>query len=174
MESKMNEKIYKRIIIGLSVVIPLVVAALFSVKIEGADFSYLPFYYAMVNALTAVLLIMAFIAIRKGHRKWHQRLIVSSLVLSVIFLVMYVLYHMTSEPTVFGGEGIIKSIYYTLLISHILLSVVVIPLVLITLMRAVLKDFTRHKRLARYAFPMWLYVTISGVIVYILISPYYQ
>jgi len=104
----------------------------------------------------------------------HERLMKMALVLSVIFLVLYVLYHMTSDSTSYGGEGILKYVYYMFLISHILLSVAVIPFVLITYVRAITNDIERHKRIARITFPLWLYVTISGVVVYFMIFPYYS
>jgi len=173
MISKEIEKLYKRLVVALSVIVPLAVAALFGVKIEGVDFSFLPFYYACINGATAVLLVGAFLAIKNGKRALHQRLIIICFGLSAAFLVMYIMYHMTSSPTIFGGEGAIKSVYYGLLISHIILSVVVIPLVLITLLRAMLGDFEKHRKIAKYAFPVWLYVAVSGVAVYLLISPYY-
>ena len=93
--------------------------------------------------------------------------------LSVAFLVMYVAYHMTSDSTVFGGEGVIKYIYYFILVTHIILSIAIIPLVLITYVRALSKRFNKHKKIARITFPLWLYVAVTGVIVYIMISPYY-
>ena len=105
--------------------------------------------------------------------KLHRRLMQTAIALSLIFLVMYVLYHMTSDSTKFGGEGIIKSTYYIILITHIILSVIVIPFVLITYVRAITNNIERHKKIARITFPIWLYVAISGVLVYIMISPYY-
>ena len=164
---------YSKLIIAISVIVPVVVALLFRVKIEGYDFSFLPPVYASVNGLTAVLLVIAFFAIRKGKRSLHERLMKTCIGLSASFLIMYVLYHMTSYSTPFGGEGVIRYVYFFVLITHILLSVLVIPLVLFTLSRALMADFTRHKSLARYTFPIWLYVAVSGVIVYLMISPYY-
>jgi putative membrane protein len=93
--------------------------------------------------------------------------------LSLSFLLMYVAYHMTSDSTPFGGEGIVRTLYFILLVSHILLSIIIIPLVLHTYLRAYLKDFQRHKKLARITFPIWLYVAVTGVVVYLMISPYY-
>lgn len=164
---------YSKLIIAISVIVPVVVALLFRVKIEGYDFSFLPPVYASVNGLTAVLLVIAFFAIRKGKRSLHERLMKTCIGLSASFLIMYVLYHMTSYSTPFGGEGVIRYVYFFVLITHILLSVLVIPFVLFTLSRALMADFTRHKSLARYTFPIWLYVAVSGVIVYLMISPYY-
>ena len=129
--------------------------------------------YATVNGVTAVVLIAAFIAIKNKNIKLHERLMKTAIALSVAFLVMYVAYHMTSDSTKFGGEGVIKYAYYFILITHILLSIVIIPFVLITYVRAITNNIERHKKIAKITFPMWLYVAITGVIVYLMISPYY-
>lgn len=165
---------WQKFIVVISIVIPIVVASLFRVKIDGYDFSFLPPIYATINGLTAVVLIAALIAIRNGRRRLHENLMKTCMILSGLFLTMYVLYHMTSESTRFGGEGTIRYAYFFILISHILLSIAVIPLVLFTYLRAWRGDFVRHRRLARIAFPIWLYVAITGVLVYLMISPYYQ
>ncbi len=165
---------YKRLIVILSVVIPLTVAALFGVKIHGFHFSFLPPIYASINGLTAILLVFSFISIKKGNRKRHEVLNKACIVLSSLFLVLYVLYHVTSETTVYGGEGLFKYVYYFILITHILLSIIVIPFVLFTFSRALAGNFERHKRLAKFTFPLWLYVAVTGVIVYLMISPYYK
>jgi putative membrane protein len=165
---------YKKLIIALSVVIPLAVAALFAVKIPNVEpLSFLPPIYATINGITAIVLVAAVMAIKKGNRTLHQRLMQSALVLSSLFLVLYVAYHMTSDSTAFGGEGVIKSIYYFILITHIILSVSIIPLVLITYVKALSKHFSSHKKIARITFPLWLYVAVTGVVVYLMISPYY-
>jgi len=161
-------------IIALSVFIPVAVAILFTVKIPGVErLGFLPPIYASINGLTAIILVTAVIQIKKGNRKAHEILMKSAIGLSVLFLVMYIAYHTTSDSTAFGGEGILKIIYYFILISHILLSILVIPLVLITYVRALSKRFDKHKKIAKITFPLWLYVAVTGVIVYILISPYY-
>jgi len=166
---------YNKLIVVLSIVIPVVVALLFRVpKVEGYDFSFLPPIYAGINGLTAVFLVWAVMAIKNGKRAIHERLIKICITLSVLFLLMYIAYHMTSDPTPFGGTGVIKYLYYFILISHILLSVVVIPFVLFTYARAWRGDFVRHKALAKYTFPLWLYVAVTGVLVYLMISPYYS
>ena len=158
----------------LSIAIPLVVAVLFTVKIPGVErLGFLPPIYASINALTAVLLVVAVIQIKKGNRKLHERLIKICIILSVLFLGMYVTYHMTSESTSYGGEGVLRSMYFIILISHILLSIVVIPFVLVTYVRAILGNFEMHKKIAKYTFPLWLYVAVTGVVVYLMISPYY-
>jgi len=169
-----KEKRIKIWITVLSVVIPLVVAILFGYKIPDAQpLSFLPPIYASINGLTAVLLVVAVIAIKNGKRKLHQNLMTTCIALSVLFLVMYVAYHMTSESTPFGGEGAIRYVYFFILISHIFLSIVIIPLVLITYSKTYLKDFVAHRKWAKYTFPVWLYVAVTGVIVYLMISPYY-
>jgi putative membrane protein len=158
----------------LSIAIPIVVALLFTVKIPGVErLGFLPPIYASINGLTAILLVLSVVQIRKGNKKTHERLMKSCIVLSVLFLGMYVTYHMTSDSTSYGGEGVLRTVYFTILISHILLSVVVIPFVLVTYVRALLGNFKMHKEIAKYTFPLWLYVAVTGVIVYLMISPYY-
>lgn len=169
----LQEKRYKRVITALSIVIPLAVAALFGIKLDVEPLSFLPPVYATINGITAVLLIFAVVAIKRGNRALHEKLNTVAIICSVLFLVMYVAYHMTSDYTPFGGQGIIKYIYYFILISHIVLSIAVIPFVLITLMRARLGQFPQHKKIAKITFPLWLYVAVTGVIVYLMISPYY-
>lgn len=173
-----QEKKYNRIITILSIVIPLAVALLFGVNLKSLGFdveplTFLPPIYASINGFTALLLIGAVIAIKKRNKKLHEQLNTAAIICSVFFLLMYIAYHMTSESTKFGGEGTIKYVYYFILLTHILLSVVVIPFVLITFVRAKLGKFPEHKKIAKITFPLWLYVAITGVIVYIMISPYY-
>lgn len=174
MKTGVKKDRYRKRIIALSVLIPIGIAALFGVRVEGYDTSFLPPIYATINAVTAILLIAAVIAIRKGKRVVHQRLMKTCIALSSIFLILYLVYHGTSHSTAFGGEGIVRYVYYFVLISHILLSIGVIPMVLFTFVRALSGDFERHRALARFTFPLWLYVAVSGVVVYLMISPYYQ
>ena len=169
-----NQEKHKKLIIVLSVVIPIAVAALFGIKVPGYDLSFLPPIYASINGITAILLIASYISIKNGNRSRHEFLNKICLVLSGLFLVMYILYHITSEATRFGGEGFVRYVYYFILVTHIILSVVVIPFVLFTFSRALAGNFERHKRLAKFTFPLWLCVAITGVIVYLMISPYYK
>ncbi len=165
---------YRKLIIALSVAIPLVVALLFGVKVEGYDFSFLPPIYASINGITAVLLLVALWAIKNKRPALHEGLMKTCLGLSAAFLVMYVAYHMTSDSTSYGGVGVVKYLYFFILITHILLSIAVVPMVLFTLSRALAGNFEKHRALAKFTFPIWLYVAITGVIVYLMISPYYQ
>ena len=170
----LKDKKLNTLITVVSVVVPLVVAVLFNVKIPNVErLGFLPPLYASINALTAFLLIIALWAILNGKRRLHQNLMTTCIGLSVLFLVMYMAYHMTSESTSYGGEGVIRYVYFFILVSHILLSIVIIPLVLKTYTFAYLKDFKTHRKWAKITFPIWLYVAISGVIVYLMISPYY-
>lgn len=158
-------------IVALSIVIPVAVALLFGIKIEGVDFSFLPPIYAGINALTAVVLISALIAIKSRRITLHQRLIQVALILSLLFLVAYVLYHITSDSTPYGGDS--KTLYLIILISHIISSIVVIPIVLFAYLFAWQGNYERHKKWTRFAFPIWLYVAVTGVVVYWMISPFY-
>jgi putative membrane protein len=178
MENIENEKKYNKWIVALSIIIPLAVAALFGIKLKdfGIDvepLTFLPPIYATINGLTAVVLVVAVMAIKKGNRVLHEKLMKFAITLSVVFLLLYIAYHTTSDSTKFGGEGVIAYVYYFILITHILLSIAVIPFVLITYVRAISGNFERHKKIARITFPLWLYVAITGVVVYVMISPYY-
>lgn len=172
------EKKYRKWIVALSVIIPLAVAALFGVNLKQLGYdveplTILPPIYATINGITAIVLISAFLAIKNKKIKLHERLMKTAIALSLVFLVMYVAYHMTSDSTSYGGEGVLRYIYFFILITHILLSIIIIPFVLITYVRAITNNFERHKKIARITFPMWLYVAVTGVIVYLMISPYY-
>ena len=172
--SKSTEKKYQQWINTVSVLIPVAVALLFMVRLPNVEpLSFLPPIYAAVNGITAVLLIVALVAIKNKKIALHENLMKTAILCSSLFLVMYVAYHMTSDSTKYLGEGAIMYVYYFILISHILLSIIVIPLVLISYVRAHLGQFESHKKIVRYAFPVWLYVAVTGVIVYVMISPFY-
>ncbi len=178
-ENNAVEKRFSAFIIVVSIAIPLIVAGLFSVRLKDFGFqvqplSFLPPIYATINGLTAIVLVVAVRAIRKGNRKLHEKLMTFAIVLSVLFLIMYVAYHMTAEATKFGSTTTwVRCVYFFLLISHILLSIGIIPLVLVTYVRALAERFDRHRKIAKITFPLWLYVAVTGVIVYLMISPYY-
>ncbi|SFV32389.1 putative membrane protein [Thermoflavifilum thermophilum] len=168
---------YTGIIVTISVVIPLVVAALFilphpDIRV-GFRLTILPFFNAICNSVTAILLLASLYFIKHGQRQWHMRCNLAAVVLSVLFLISYVIYHSLAPETHFGGEGVIRYVYFFILITHILLAAVIVPLVLITLVRALQGRFDRHKKIARITWPLWFYVAVTGVLVYVLISPYY-
>ena len=177
---------YKRLILAVSILIPLVVGALFRIRIEG-NLSFLPPVYASFNAATAVLLIFALLAIRKHQMALHRSYVRMALLLSILFLACYVAYHLTSDPTYYGDFdkngslngyevfqiGGWRYVYWIILGSHIGLSMVVIPLVLNAYLYAWMGDYATHKKLVKAAFPIWLYVAITGVVVYFMISPFY-
>jgi putative membrane protein len=178
MEDNSLEQKFSKFIIIVSIVIPVVVAILFGVKLKDFGYnveplSFLPAIYATTNGLTAIILVAAVLAIKNGKRKLHERLMTTAIALSVAFLVMYVAYHMTADSTKFGGEGAIRYVYFFLLITHIILSIAIIPLVMITYVRALAAKFDKHKKIAKITFPIWLYVAVTGVVVYLMISPYY-
>ncbi|EFK59331.1 DUF420 domain-containing protein [Sphingobacterium spiritivorum] len=177
-QQTLEEKKYNKWIVILSVTIPVVVAILFGVNLRKLGYdvqplSFLPPIYAAINGLTAILLVWAVAAIKRGNKALHERLIKVCIACSVAFLAMYVAYHMTSDSTPYGGEGAMRYIYFVILISHILLSIIIIPFVLVTFVRGIAGAYERHKKLARITYPMWLYVAVTGVIVYLMISPYY-
>lgn len=191
-DSQGLEKSFRTPIIIISLIIPIAVAVLFSVKlkdfnIEVEPLSFLPPIYAAINGITALLLVMGVMAIKNGNRKVHERFMTMAIACSVIFLVMYIAYHLTADSTVFGdvdgnrildakeklNAGATRYVYLFILLTHILLSIVIIPLVLITYVRALAARFDKHKKIAKITFPLWLYVAVTGVVVYLMISPYY-
>lgn len=157
-----------------SILIPVAVAVLFTVRIPNAPrLSFLPPIYATINGFTAVFLVLAVQAAKRGKRSLHKRLIQICVVFSIAFLTMYIAYHITSDSTPYGGVGMIRYIYFFILITHILLSIITIPFVLVSYVRGFTMQIEKHRKIARIAFPLWLYVAVSGVVVYWMIAPYY-
>lgn len=167
-----NQSNSKRIIWTISIAIPLIVAMLFQVKIDYS-MPFLPYVNAVINSVTLVCISLALYFIRTGKRSWHERFMTTALFLSVAFLISYLLYHASSEEARYGGEGMIRYVYFFLLITHILLSTIIVPLVLITFLRAKLGEFDKHKKIARYTFVIWAYVLLSGIAVFFMIEPFY-
>ena len=166
----------RRAINVLSVVIPVAVALLIGIrqKLPLGDWtSALPHVIGLLNATTALLMVAAIIAIKRQKVEWHRRLMTTAFVLGAIFLVTYITYHISNPSTSYGGEGAIRYLYYFLLISHVLLSIVVVRYVLLAMYYALNQQFADHKRIVKIAYPIWLYVSVTGVIVYLMISPYY-
>mgnify|MGYP001026031874 CR=1 FL=1 len=159
-----------------SIAIPLAVAILLSLptKLSLGDWVYnLPHAIGVVNTLTAICLVIALVAVKKKNIILHKQMNSAAFILGALFLVLYVLYHASAESTPYGGEGTIKYVYYGLLISHILLSIGVVPLVLLAFFYALNDKIQKHKKIVKYTFPIWLYVSVTGVAVYLMISPYY-
>jgi putative membrane protein len=175
----MSEKSLSLIIYAVSIVICLAVAFLIyfpqSLSLGGGiDVSYLPRFHAFLNGSCTLLLIAGYITVRRKQYNLHKMLMVSCFLLSSIFLVSYVVYHSQAPATKFGGEGVIRPIYYTLLLTHIVLAALILPLALFTISRSWRGEFAKHKKIARYTLPIWIYVTATGVIVYFMLAPYYK
>jgi putative membrane protein len=168
---------YKPIIIILTIVINLTVAILFFLpgnqSAEHLDLTFLPMLNAVLNSFTFVFLGSALWAVKKKDIRLHRTFIFCAFTTTALFLISYLTYHFLAESTSFGGEGIIAYIYYFVLISHILLAIVIVPLALTTLARGLNMDVEKHRKIARWTMPLWLYVSLTGVIVYLMISPYY-
>ena len=177
----MNQKdnFYIPLIVILSIIIPIVVAALMflpdSLRLSfgGADLRSLPFFHAVLNGSTAILLFVGFVWIKNKKINLHRIAMISAFLLSAIFLVSYVISKLSNSPTPFGGEGLLRPVYYFILISHILLSIPVLPLALLAIYRGFTGEFQKHIKIVKWTFPIWLYVAITGVLVYILMIPYY-
>lgn len=173
----MSTLLSKKWVDVFSFAIPVAVALLLGIPYKlplGAWTKSIPMLIGAVNTLTALVLIMSFIFIKQKKVDLHRRLQYVAVILGAVFLVLYVLYHVSNEATKYGGEGLIRYIYYTLLITHVVFSIGVVRLVLLGLYHALQGDFAAHKKVVAWAYPIWLYVSISGVLVYILISPYYS
>ncbi|KPK51670.1 MAG: hypothetical protein AMJ63_11770 [Myxococcales bacterium SG8_38_1] len=135
----------------------------------NADLSFMPGVNAALNASSATLLVLGLAAIRSGRREVHKRLMVSAFAASAVFLVGYVLYHYAHGDTQYQGEGALRVVYFTVLITHVLLSIVMLPMILTTFYLAAGERFVAHKKLARWTLPIWLYVSVTGVLIYFML-----
>ncbi|WP_201743865.1 DUF420 domain-containing protein [Hymenobacter busanensis] len=169
---------YKIGMLALGLIIPVAVAVLYYFpqvfRVAGLDVSYLPAVNAVLNSLTALVLVIGYVFIRQKKVAQHRAMMGTAFVLGALFLVSYVVYHSQAQTTRYGGEGLMRGIYYFVLLTHIVLAAVTVGLVLFTLYFALTNQFARHRRIARWTFPIWLYVSVTGVVVYLMISPYYQ
>lgn len=175
-ETTKPQLLNKTLVNVFSIAIPVAVAVLLGIRIKvnlGEWTKFLPHLNAVINSLTSILLILGLIFIKQKKIKAHQNVMLSSFTLGSLFLVTYVLYHFSNESTVYPDNGW-KSLYLFVLISHITLSIGVVRFVLLALYYALQKDFAKHKKMTKIAYPVWLYVSITGVIVYLMISPYYS
>ncbi len=173
-----SDTIQKIVFVVVAILVPLLVAGLLfmpkeTLSDEGSWVYSLPFFNAIINSFTALLLIAGFIFVKSGKVTLHKASMAGAFVLGIVFLVFYIIYHSSVASTPFGGEGWVKFVYFFFLISHILLSMGVVPLVLSSIFFAVFGRLDSHRRVAKYTFPVWLYVSVSGVIVYLMISQYY-
>jgi len=168
---------YNRLIYIVAAVLALAVGVIYvtpKFEVPNGALDFLPALNAGINATVSALLILGVILIKRGNQSAHQLVMTSAITLSAIFLISYVLYHTTHESTSYGGEGVMRTVYLFILLTHIVLAIVIVPLVLITFVRALSRRFDKHKKIARITFPLWLYVSITGVVVYLMISPYYN
>jgi putative membrane protein len=136
--------------------------------------SILPHLNAALNATSFLLLVAAFYQIKRGNVAAHRRLMLSALVVSGLFLISYVAYHAQYGSVRFQGQGAVRTIYFVILVTHVILAAAIVPLVIITLRRALAGDFARHRRIARWTYPLWLYVSITGVVVYLMLYHLYR
>lgn len=173
-----SDKIVIRWISVIAVIVPVLVAVLLFMpsKVEvSSDWVYfLPHLNAVINSAATVALIAGVIFIKKGNIDYHKASMTAALGLGAIFLVSYVVYHATAESTTFGGEGWVRPVYYFILITHIVLAVVALFPILLAYYYGYTDQRAKHKKVVKFAFPIWLYVTVTGVIVYLMISPYYS
>jgi putative membrane protein len=174
---RIDEKVLSRVVYGLSGAVCLLVVVLIAspaaLRIESVDLSFLPAFHATLNGTCAALLVAGYAFIRRGKIRWHRLSMVGAFSLSCIFLISYVVYHAQSTGASFGGEGWVRPLYFSVLISHIVLAPIVLPLALFAVVRALRGEIGRHKRVARWTFPVWLYVAVTGVAVYLFMAPYY-
>jgi len=172
-----NDKTARLLIFTVSFVVFAAVAVLSKVQLDidlGFDVHIFAAINAVINSAVSILLIAAFIAVRRKQYIAHRNLMYGAIVLSILFLVSYIAHHLLAGDTKFGGEGTIRYVYFFILITHIFLAAIILPFILFTAYRALTGQFEQHKKLARYTFPLWLYVSITGVLVYLFISPYYS
>lgn len=174
----MSDKLIFRFVTGISIFVFLVVVILnrkiIPVTIETPSFVFfLPKLNAIINGLCSVLLMISFYQIKNKNIAAHKKINIATFSLSSIFLVSYIVFHYFVKETTYGGTGAIRTVYYVILISHIILAAGVLPLILLSFHRGLQMQVEKHRKLVKFAFPIWLYVTVTGVVVYLMISPYY-
>ena len=172
-----NNSLYLTILGGLSVLIPIVVAVLLfkpsSGNIIGIKVGFLPQLNAVLNSATAICLLAGFYFIKNKQPLLHRTMMITAFILSSLFLISYVIYHSVAKSAVYGGTGVLRYIYYPILLSHILLAIVVVYFALRSIYFGLTHQYEKHRRISRWTFPIWLYVAVTGVIVYLMVSPYY-
>ena len=172
-----TDKVAVPVIIALSVLVPIIVLILMYLperyNIFGTQTGTFPFFHAVLNGSTAILLMLGYFFMSIKEYKLHRNTMITAFGLSAIFLVSYVISKISNDPVPYGGEGILRPIYFFILISHIVLSGIIVPLVLFTMYRGLNKQYIKHKKVALWTFPIWFYVSVTGVLVYIFMLPYY-
>lgn len=172
-----NDKRANVLIILFSLIVFVAVVFLSRVKLEVElpfDVHVFAKLNAIINTAVSILLLAGLVAVKQGKYLLHKKVMFAAMILSILFLVSYILHHLLSESTSYGGDGAMKAVYYFILISHIILAGIIMPFVLYTAYRALVAEWPRHKKLAKITWPVWFYVSVTGVIVYLMISPYYQ
>lgn len=171
------DKIAIPTIITISVVVPLLVLILMYLperyNLFGTQSGTFPFFHAVLNGATALLLLLGYYFMSRKEYKWHRNTMIAAFSLSAIFLVSYVISKISNDPIPYGGEGVWRSLYFFILITHIALSAIIVPLVLFTMYRGLTGQYEKHKKIARWTFPIWLYVAVTGVLVFLFMFPYY-
>tara|TARA_Y100000389_G_scaffold204824_1_gene259939 strand:- start:4006 stop:4551 length:546 start_codon:yes stop_codon:yes gene_type:complete len=179
MKSHPNDRFIVPIIVALSIVVPILVASLFllpenwKIQFGNANFRSLPFFHAILNGSTAILLAVSFGMIKTKKVALHRLSNILAFSLSAIFLFSYVISHISNPDSYFGGEGWVRPVYFFILISHIVLSIPVLPLAMLSIYRGLNNQISAHKKLVKWTFPIWMYVAVTGVLVYIFMAPYY-
>ncbi|MFD1094210.1 DUF420 domain-containing protein [Salegentibacter chungangensis] len=172
-----SDKIAVPVIVALSVAVPIIVLILMYLperyNVFGAQTGTFPFFHAVINGSTAILLMLGYFFMKIKEYKLHRNVMITAFCMSVVFLLSYVISKISNDPVPFGGEGAMRYIYFFILITHIVLSAIIVPLVLFTMYRGLTGEYNKHAAIARWTFPIWLYVAVTGVLVYIFMWPYY-
>lgn len=174
---KKNDKQARLLILIVSFVVFAAVALLSKFKLQ-VDLGFNPHLFALfnavVNTMVSILLVAALIAVKKKNYEAHKKMMMTAMILSILFLVSYISHHLLAGETKYGGQGVLRYIYYFILATHIPLAAIILPFILFTAYRSLTGEFAKHKKLARYTWPLWFYVSVTGVLVYLMISPYYS
>ena len=177
MLTRKTDRIIVPAILVVSILVPIAVLILMYLperyEVLGGRFTNFPLFHAVLNFFTALFLITGYYAMKMKELVWHRNLMISAFFLSAVFLVSYVLSKISNEPVPYGGEGALRYLYFFVLVTHILLSAIIVPLVLFTMYRGLTNEVEKHRKIARYTYPIWLYVAVTGVLVYLFMMPYY-
>lgn len=173
---KKNDEKAKLLIYTFSVIIFLLIAALGRTRLNvdvGFDIHIFAAVNAVINTIVSILLVVALVAVKQRKLVLHKNVMLAAMWLSVLFLISYVAHHLLAGDTRFGGEGTIRYVYFFILITHIILAAVILPFILFTAYRALIGEYEVHKKIARITWPIWFYVSLTGPVIYLMISPYY-